>query len=233
MNQYPSDLYKAMARDILNKKNGKKEVTSFSKLATLEEGRNRFLKERNLNAEDFVGDKSAEKAINERKQLAEKQIQQYFKQQSSAFGGMTPQMESTRTKMLTDLDERSSGAARDFSIDRTQSVASLAPQSFDRYSKLSTDSTNALNNSHGRELGATVGGLAGAGIGLLAGKHLPKRSTGILQRVGGSAIGGVAGALSGGILGSNRDEKRTGFNHEDVLKPYEVANKIQSQAKFS
>lgn len=206
---------------------------SLIKLANLALERQRFLEDYNLkNPDVFSNDPVAQKAIGERKRLAERQIQNYFKQQGKASGILSPEMKELEQKMLNDLTISSNQAAQNFSIDRTRAVASQNPDQFKHFQSLSGQSQKALGKSHDKEVGSLLGAVGGAGLGLLAGRKLPKRNTGLLQRIGSGVVGGVTGGVTGGVVGSARDEKKTGFNHEDVLAPHQIADRMTNRQKF-
>lgn len=206
---------------------------SLIKIANLANERAQFLQDYNIeNAKGFSKDPMAQKAINDRRLLAERQINDHFKQQAKSSGSLSPQLQEMRTKMLNDLNTDSEQAVQNYSIDRTKSVAMQDPNKFKDFQSLSAESNKALGKSHGKELGATLGTIGGAGLGLLAGRRLPKNNKGILQQVSGALTGGAVGGVTAGALGSMRDEKRTGFNHEDILSPYEIADRITNQKKF-
>src|SRR5699024_7547863 len=118
------------------------------------------------------------------------------------------------------------------SIDRTMSAATKNPDKFKHHQSLADRSDNALSKSYGKEVGSTLGVIGGGLLGNLIGRRIPKKNTGILQQAGGTLGGALAGGSTGHVLGSNRDEKRTGFNHEDVLAPYEIADRINNREKF-
>jgi hypothetical protein len=232
MEQYPTDLFKAVAQNILRKKKAGVPMFSFSKEANVIDYRQQFMTNHKLTPDLFEGDRTAERKVQERKELAGKQIQDYYKAQSATFGGLTPEMKQTEKNMLAKLNDQASQANVNHSIDRTRTIANTNPEQFKEFRGLANQSEKALSQTHGKEVGTVLGGLGGAGLGLLAGRRLPKNSTGLLQQVGGSILGGTVGGLTGSAVGANRDEKRTGFNHEDILKPYEIADRMQNQKKF-
>ena len=206
---------------------------SFIKIAALVEERKRFLDEYDIkNPDIFLKDPVAQNFVSEKVTLAEKQIRDYFSEQARTQGPLSPELKALEQKMISDLQIGQNNAVRNFSVDRTRAAAQLNPNEFKTMDSLSTQSERALDRSHGKEFGAGIGAVAGAGLGLLAGKKLPKRNTGLLQQIGGSAVGGGVGGVVGGSIGSFRDEKKTGYHHEDVLAPYEIADKISTRKNF-
>lgn len=199
----------------------------------LSEERRNFIKQHNLGDEDsFLSDPTARKIVEERRRNVERQTNAYFKDQAKAGGGISPELSELRKKYISDVNAGVPLAIKNQSIDRIKKQIDTDPEQFKHFQGLSSQSDKALGKSHGKELGATLGAIGGAGLGLLAGKRLPRRNTGLLQRGGGALLGGVAGGATLGSIGSARDEKRTGFNHEDILKPYEIADRMQNQRKF-
>lgn len=225
---YPDGLLKQIAENIL-KSQRRKNGMSFQKQANVAEARNRFLSDYQFAPDDFTRDPYAEKQVNERRKRAIDQIDGFFNEQKKTMGTLTPEMKQQRQKMIADLDAQTTPAIQNLSIDRTRRVAENAPDEFSRLKNDSGTAKAVLDNTHGREVGTALGGLAGAGLGLLAGRKAPRRATGILQQVGGSALGALGGGTIGRAIGTKRDENKTGFDHEDILKPYEIADRLENQ----
>lgn len=238
MDHYPEGLLKAVAGNLLKKKNGKAETESILKEAaeqlrlSPDQQRQAFLQQYKLKEDQFRGDPEAQKFVNSRVQASQQQVKDFYKAQRQN-GMMDPdQLNKAEREMLGKIQEQSKGVAERVSIDRTRRAAQQSPEEFNKFHNLSAQSENALGQSHGREAGATVGALAGGALGLLGGRRLPKNTKGLLQQAGGAAAGGAIGGITGGAIGSSRDEKRTGFNHEDVMKPYEIATRMSNQQQF-
>lgn len=237
MEQYPDGLFKTVAANLLKKKNGTKESSTLLKTAneirlSPEQRRAEFLKSHNLKAEQFSGDPSAKRYADETIQKTQQQVRDFYQQQRASGTLPGVDYDSAEKDIMDKINARRKGAVEQVSINRTMDVANKNPEGFKKNQALSAQSENALGQSHGKEIGSVLGAAAGGTLGLLAGKRMPKKTTGLLQQVGGAAAGGAIGGISGGAIGSNRDEKRTGFNHEDVMKPYEIADRMKNQQKF-
>lgn len=237
MEQYPENLFKSVATNLLNKTKGKSATQSIAKIAAeyanpKEAERAKFLNQHKFDANVFSGDREAQRIVNERSERMENQVREFYKKQN-ASGMLDPaQSKATEKKMLQEIANERGTAAQRISIDRTLQAAKSNPDKFNEFKGLSQQSENALGQSHSKEIGATLGAAAGGALGLLGGKKLPKNTKGLLQQVGGAVTGGAIGGVAGGAIGSARDEKRTGFNHEDVMKPYEIATRMNNQQKF-
>lgn len=232
LERYPKELFAAVARDILGKNSGEK-LNSFSKQANVIDYRNQFLQDYGLKPEDFAGDRIAQRFVNEKKKPLEQQINNFYDMQARAGGSLTPEMRQAQRESLERINQQAQQAALNFSIDRTRSIANEQPDAFKKYQRISGDSEQALSQVHGKELGTLGGGLLGAGLGaVVGGKKLPKKNTGLLQKGLGGVVGGALGGITGNLIGSARDEKKTGYNHEDILKPYEIADRVNRQSKL-
>lgn len=236
MSEYPENLLKTVAANLLKKQNGEKNSIPLTKVAAdamiaPQERRNQFLQEYKLNPDDFADDREANKLVDGRVDAAQKQIKDYYND-SRKKGLGSPELDAAEQKMLETIKKQSEGAASRFSINRTMAAAEKDPDQFRNFQSLSQDSEKALNQSHGKETGSFLGGLGGSILGVAAGRRLPKNTKGILQQTAGGLAGGLTGSAVGSAVGSNRDEKRTGFNHEDVMKPYDIATRMNNQQNF-
>lgn len=238
MERYPEGLFKNVATNLLKKKNGNPESQALVKTAadgqslTPVQKRENFLKQYKLEENQFRGDPEAEKYVNERVKASQNQVKDFYSKQRQSGMVDTNQLNKAEQDMLQKIKAQSNGVAERISIDRTYRAAEKSPDEFKKFHNLSAESQNALGQSHGKETGAVLGSIAGGALGLLGGKKIPKNTKGILQQVGGAVTGGALGGVAGGAIGSNRDEKRTGFNHEDVMKPYEIATRMSNQKQF-
>lgn len=220
-NNIPQGVFQAVARDILGNPNGK--FNSFDKEAATRE---EFLAQYGFTPEQFKNDPQSKEVIDGRLNAAAKQINDFYSAQSKASGGLSPQMKDAQKRGLDALYGERENAIQNRAIDRTIQVADENPDDFQRSHELSNQSTSALKRAYGRETGIGLGGLVGATLGFLAGRKMPKNTKGITQKTLGTTMGALGGAGLGGTIGSHRDEKKTGFNHEDVLQPYEIADRI-------
>lgn len=206
---------------------------SLIKIANAAIERQRFLEEYGVKDPSvFSKDTVAQEAVDSLKGKATNQINDFFKNQEKLRGSLSPEAQKLQRTMVSDLDSNTTKAVQNFSIDRTRATAAQNPTNFKNFHRLSTNSERALNQSHGKEVGTTLGAVGGAGLGLLLGKKLPKNNSGLLQKTIGASTGALAGGATGNILGANRDEKRTGYNHEDVLAPYQIADRIENRQNF-
>lgn len=182
----------------------------------------------------FDHDPVATKVLRERKKRLMNQANQFYNVQSKAYGGVLPkEVQEMRDRQVNSIEKDYPDALRQYSINRTKQVAMKNPEQFQELQQLSAKSDGALAKANLKEGGIALGGIAGAGLGLALGKRLPKKTNGYLQRGVSTVLGGAAGGTVGGAIGSMKDEQRTGFNHEDVLKPYEIADRITNQKKWS
>lgn len=225
---YPKELLQAIAKDILKVPTSK--YNSFSKQANIQESRAEFLKNYQLKPESFTQDPIAGKDIRERQKAIEQQIRGFYQQQAKATG-MTDEMKTSQKDMLMNLQTQTDTAVRNASIDRTRLVAEADPDNFNKHLTLSRQSQEELGNSHGKEIGAVGGGLAGLAGGYALGSMVPRKTKGILQKGLGSVAGWAAGTNIGRRFGEDYDEKKTGFNHEDLLTPYQIADRMQQRSR--
>lgn len=219
--QIPTGIYEAVARDILNNK--KDTFNSFQKEAATRE---EFLSQYNFTPEQFAKDPNAKEVIDGRLNAAAKQINDFYAMQAKSSGGLSPEMAQAKKRGLEALYAERTPAIQNRSIDRTMEAATNNPSDFQNFNNLSTQSNKALDNAYAKETGIGLGGLAGGALGFLGASKLPKNTKGILQKTIGTGLGALSGGAIGGSIGSNIDEKKTGYNHEDILQPYEIADRI-------
>lgn len=180
---------------------------------------NQFLSQYNFTPAQFSGDPAAYKAIEPQETAAIRELRKAFEAQAQMLGGSTPELKRNQELALQNIRNRANAARIDKSIESTMETASKDPEQFNQMADLSNRSQAALDKNKSDLIGTVGGGALGGLGGFLLGKSPVGRAV--------SGLSGVlGGSLAGRALGRHAEEYQTGYAHNDVLRPYQVADRL-------
>jgi uncharacterized protein YcfJ len=221
--QYPTNLFAAIAKNILLRQKGLPATATILKEASdASDPATAFSAKYNFTPQDFSGDPTARKIIDPKQREAAARIRGYFQEQAKMLGGMNANLTHHQQAMLAELEQKGAAAKIQKSIGATMATEAQNPQRFGEMVGLSHRSQEALQHSHAPTISSLVGALGGTFLGSSLGKSPVKK---IALGALGAGIGGLAGASGGRALA----EHNTGYRYDDVLKPYEVAGRMDRQ----
>jgi hypothetical protein len=226
MENCPEGLIAAVAKNILAKRNRQPALATFQKEASAEnqDAINQFLAQNDFAPGDFIGDPAADKMVSPLQNQTNNQIRGYFNSQAQLMGGMTHELKKNQQLALRQLQEQSGQARIRSAIIHTMGAQAQDPAQFGQMVDLSSRSHAAFDHSHLADMTAAAGGLGGGIGGALLGKSK-------VGKVGLGALGALGGGLGGLLGGRKAEERQTGYSHGDVLKPYEVADRLERRHK--
>lgn len=221
----PSDLYNG--ENWIPVKQASNSIAGLAKLAAVDDSltpdqageMNQFLSQYNFTPAQFAGDPVANKAIDPQEVAAMRKLKAAFQSQAQMLGGMTPELAKNRELAMQNIRSHAHQARIDTSIENTMNLAGKDPEQFGQMVDLSNRSQAALQHSKADLIGALSGGGIGGLIGLFGGKGLVGKGVA-------GATGALAGGAAGHLLGRDYEEKQTGYAHRDVLRPYQVADRM-------
>jgi hypothetical protein len=219
---YPENLFSAVAKNILQRRQGLRASESIVKEAEDADPTASFLQKYHYAPGDFANDPTAAAMVNPSRDASRKRIRQYFQEQASMLGGMNAGLAHNQQTAFSNLDQQSNAVKTQKSIANAMAVEAKDPARFSGIADNSGRAQEALNHSLAPTFARIFGGLGGGVLGASLGKSP-------LKRVGLGLLGAGVGSQAGQSIGRSINEKKTGYQYNDVLKPYEVAARTDRQ----
>jgi hypothetical protein len=219
---YPENLFLAVAKNILLRRKGLPASVSILKEATDTDPTAAFMQKYHYTPKDFAGDPVANKTVNPNREASRQRIRQYFQEQAEMLGGMNADLARNQQIAFGKLEQQSNQLKAQTSIAHAMAVESKDPARFSGIADTSQRSQTALSQNHAPALGSVLGRLGGGAFGVAIGSSP-------LKRVGLGLLGAGVGGLAGQSIGQHIAENKTGYQYNDVLKPYQVASRADRQ----